>query len=316
MLLRISRCSLLLFGIFLVCGCGSQQVESSADNSYLQSCAVIIEGSELPAEPIRIQEGGLYCLAGNRKCSGTGIIVESDNVTIDLMGNQLIGPGKDSGENYGILTNKHRNLEVRNGTIRDFGDRGIVDRGKEQEPGRKRLIDLRVISNGGCGICIGGYGNVVKNCSCCDNGVSGMCPGGESIVTGNICFRNARNGIHSGRGCVIEGNVVSSNGYSGISSSRGCDIKNNTVYGNNSENKPEHGGINVLNGCFVSNNTLRDNICNNVYIRGVGNTIKGNVITTNGVTRNAVFFVSGDNHCSDNHLFGNEVNYAGVVPVD
>src|SRR3989339_838666 len=56
-----------------------------------------IPGSETPAGTYIISQSGSYYLVGNRSCTYHGIQVQADNVTIDLMGYKLTGPGKDSG---------------------------------------------------------------------------------------------------------------------------------------------------------------------------------------------------------------------------
>ena len=44
-----------------------------------------------PADTVTITQSGSYYLIGDRYCSYTGIRVDTDNVTIDLMGYSLIG---------------------------------------------------------------------------------------------------------------------------------------------------------------------------------------------------------------------------------
>ena len=262
--------SLYFIGSIFFCGC---QTTSPQAHDCMSHC---IPGSSESAEPYLVNEPGRYVLAGNRHCKETGIIIHADHVTLDLMGHELVGPGRDSGENYGILTNNYRNLEVRNGTIRDFGDRGIVDRGKEQPTGYKRILNIRSISNGKCGICIGGPANLVMDCTCVGNGASGICPGYRSRVTGNLCHGNEHIGIHAGRGCLITDNVASENGQTGIVAFCGSTVVGNTVYMNNLINDPNHAGIRVENGCLAKNNTLRGNKQNGFLVRGTGNEIKEN----------------------------------------
>lgn len=57
-------------------------------------------------------------------CIDTGIVISPDNVTLDLNGYALIGT-RDTGKFHGIFLEKVRNIEVKNGTIRDFPDKGI-----------------------------------------------------------------------------------------------------------------------------------------------------------------------------------------------
>jgi hypothetical protein len=306
---------LLIFCImFLAAGCHSLNERNTISNNDISNPIVSIPGSSSPTVPFEINNHGSYYLAGNRLCKGTGIIINSDNVTLDFMGYELAGPGKCSGENYGILTNNYRNLEVRNGTIRNFGDRGIVDRGKEQQSGYKRIINMRIISNGQCGICIGGPGNLIKNCNCSNNGVSGMCPGYGCIVIENICNKNKNNGIHAGRACLIAKNSISENGQSGILAYSGSTIINNTVYANNTSEDVNSAGIYISHGCVVKDNTVRDNNKNNMFVSGSGNLIKDNSITADKILCNGIYFKSNQNVYLDNSLSGNKVDFDGNTP--
>jgi len=62
--------------------------------------------------PYIIGESGSYYLTGDLAytgANGAAITVDVNDVTIDLMGYSLIGPGKGSGTNYGILIFGHSN---------------------------------------------------------------------------------------------------------------------------------------------------------------------------------------------------------------
>ncbi len=290
------------------------QNKKSDTNNNINQPGVSIPGSAVPADIFEINDPGRYYLVGNRLCKGTGINVNSDNVTIDLMGFALIGPGKDSGENYGINTKNHQNIEIINGTVRDFGDRGIVDKGPKLKTGYKRIINIRALNNGACGICIGGPANLILNCTCAQNGASGICPGYRCRVIGNLCHKNKHHGIHPGRGSIIQQNTATENGRYGIFSFCGSSIEDNCVYMNNESNDPNFGGIRLLNGCALRNNVLRDNKQNNLYVEGTGNAIRDNVITANKNPANGIYFKSNQNLCSDNYLFGNKTDLAGQKP--
>jgi len=309
-------CVLFIFS-FLFVGCFSEkkiEFDNSNINSLNSPSNRVIPASSVPAEPYVIKKPGYYSLAGNRLCKGTGLIIEAANVTIDFTGYELVGSGKDSGENYGILTNQYSNLEVRNGTIRDFGDRGIVDRGKQQKAGYRRIISMRVINNGSCGICVGGPANLIKDCICSENGQAGICPGYRCMVVGNLCHSNGSDGILAGRGCTIKQNVVSENDKSGIVAYSGCLVIENTVYMNNRKNEPDSGGIVLENGCLVKSNALRDNGINNIYITDKGNYIQDNSITALKNPGIGIFFSANKNMILNNNFAGNKVDLAGQAP--
>lgn len=271
-----------------------------------------IPGCSEPAVPFHIQKPGVYQLTGHRICAQTGIVIHCANVTLDLGGYTLKGPGKNSGKNYGILTNNFKNITVRNGTIRDFGDRGLVDRGEKRPTGYKRVINVQFLNNGGCGICIGGPANLVQNCICAENGVTGICPGYRSHILNNLCHRNQSNGIHPGRGSIVKGNTVSENGRCGIEAYCGSLIVDNCVYMNNTSDDPNAAGIQVMHGSSVLNNTLRDNRENNLRLMGIGNRIVGNTITGSRFPATGIKALATDNDCKDNTFQGNREDHVGL----
>lgn len=300
----IAVCLMFISG---VCGCVKQ---GYLESNLGLSDGIAIPASNVPAETYVINSPGRYFLTGTRLCKGTGIDVYAQNVTIDLMGNALIGPGKDSGENYGIRTNNHQNLEVINGTIKNFGDRGIVDRGEKRLTGYKRIVNMRVMDNGACGICIGGPGNLIKDCICSGNGVSGICPGWRSTIVGCICHANEHHGIHAGRGSIISGNNTSENGYSGIVAYCGSVVSGNCLYMNNRSDGDELAGMIVMDGCLIKDNTFRDNHISNILVKGKGNTIEGNSITALQNPGIGISLVSKDNFYLENQFYGNKAETA------
>ena len=102
-------------------------------------------GTKITSLPCTIRNPGFYYLSGNLTYSGAGngITVASDDVTLDLMGFRIEGPG-DNGSNYGIYlydgTNGHKNVEIRNGTISGW-DIGLSDNTAGL---RNRALNLRV----------------------------------------------------------------------------------------------------------------------------------------------------------------------------
>ena len=80
--------------------------------------------------PLHHYSPGLYCLEKNLSYSATtgyAIAVAASNVTFNIMGFCLTGPGKASGPNHGININQViNNVEIRNGTIKAFGGHGII----------------------------------------------------------------------------------------------------------------------------------------------------------------------------------------------
>ena len=187
----------------------------------------------------------------------------------------------------GIFMSERSNVEIRNGTVRDFFN-GITEGSSGQN---HRVIDVRVISNGGNGIYLYGTSNLVKGCTVSDNGilssttVSGIYVGNNCTVTGNTAINNGGSatdssyvyGIRVGNDCIVTGNTASSNGNNGTN--RGYNYR---VY-----------GIEAGNGSTVTSNTASNNGAliegsgsDSAYIYGIktgnGSTVTGNTASYNG----------------------------------
>ena len=124
-------------------------------------------GTAITTVPVAITSPGLYYLSNNLTSSGTSnnaITVDADDVTIDLMGFCLTGPGKTSGTgNNGILVAATRtNVEIRNGSIKAFGFDGIQS---APDCTSIRAVGVRVRDTGHYGIDLGGSDNLVMDCA-------------------------------------------------------------------------------------------------------------------------------------------------------
>ncbi len=221
--------------------------------------------------PLTINNSGSYYLTENVNSAGTAITVDDNNVTIDLMGFSLIGPG--SGTNYGIYMNARKNVEIHNGTVRSFGSHGIYEAstsdGKEH-----RAINVRAISNGASGINLMGFGHLVKDCTVAENASHGIYTGDGSTATGNTAYNNVGHGISAGYGCTVAGNTARENQGAGIDAGHGCTVTGNTTYYNQME------GISVGKCCTVIGNTARNNQVTGIEADS-GCTITGNAVYGN-----------------------------------
>ena len=199
-------------------------------SNYAQALDAGPEEVRIPisALPYEITQSGSYYITGDLTVSGTGITVSADNVTIDLMGYSLIGPG--IGANHGIYMNGRSNVEVRNGTITNFGSDGIY----EQSPSatNHRIINMRVVGNEGCGIVLNGHVNLVKDCTASDNNGHGISAGSGSTVTCNTAYDNSSDGIRLLGSSTVTGNTACYNQHNGIFASNSL-LDANTAYDNN-----------------------------------------------------------------------------------
>ncbi|MCX5888339.1 MAG: right-handed parallel beta-helix repeat-containing protein [Deltaproteobacteria bacterium] len=186
-------------------------------------------GTRITSLPYTISNPGFYYLTGNLSFSGTGtgITVASDDVTIDLMGFRISGPGSSA---FGIYlfdgTTGHKNVEVRNGTLTGW-QYGLSD-GSAATSQNNRALNLRVKNCSQTGISLAsGGGNQVKGC------IADSCNIGILVFSGAVsgcAATNCATGIY-GAG-TISGNTVSNIaglGNTGIIITDASNVSGNTV---------------------------------------------------------------------------------------
>jgi hypothetical protein len=248
--------------------------------------------------PFTISASGSYYLVSDLTASN-GITVDVNNVTIDLCGFSLIG-STNSGN--GIYMNGRNNVEVRNGTIRNFN----IGINETSGSGRShRVIGVRAVFNAGEGIQLTGRDHTVQSCTASNNGtlssggsVYGIYAGTRSTVTGNTANNNGTStsatvyGILASDGSTIIGNISSNNGASATAS---------TVY-----------GIKTGDGCTVSGNTAFENGISAVSVYGLyvgqGCSAVGNTVSYNGASASSTvygIYVNGNSLVDQNTAFGN-----------
>jgi parallel beta-helix repeat protein len=235
-------------------------------------------GTQINTVPFTINSPGLYCLAKNLTYSattGNAITVDASDVTIDLMGFCLTGPGKVSGMNYGIRINDGcANVEIRNGILKSFGYQGISTASTACLGAR--VIGLRVRDTGGAGITLNGSNNLVMGCTVMLAGNNGISVGAESLVKGNQVYSNGSFGISAATGSTVMGNLAYLNS-SGLHTSSGCSVTDNSVYSNSNY------GMDIASYSTVTRNTAHSNpsmgIAAGSYCTITNNTTQG---LTNG----------------------------------
>jgi hypothetical protein len=154
-------------------------------------------GTKISTLPYTITTPGFYYLTGNLNYSsttGNAITINADDVTLDLMGFALTGPGAATGTVEAITISGRTNVEVRNGTVRNFFvgvHDGDINNGKKH-----RALNLRV-TNTTFGIIFDGQNHLIKNCSSMDNINTGLHIGSGMIVD---CVAN-----YNGNGIILDG---------------------------------------------------------------------------------------------------------------
>ncbi len=161
-------------------------------------------GVKITSLPKVITSPGFYFVTGNLPCpAGHGITVNSDNVTIDLMGFCLSG----NNSSYGI-TGTGNNVEVRNGTLTGWNH--AIDMWGTQN----RIINLRA-QGGAYGINLGNNGgNLVKGCTCKDYTDTGIYAA-NSTISNNMLTAPAGGALY---GLVGDG-IISANRIAGLNKS-------------------------------------------------------------------------------------------------
>ncbi len=196
---------------------------SAAPASTMVTLDDLQDRTPISSLPYTISSSGSYVLTANLTLAATdtsGITISAPDVTLDLNGYSLTGPGPAAGTSgVGIATTVFLyNIAVSNGTVRDFRGRGVHLSGANHQVWR-----IRAYNNGGNGIDIGtngtisdnavrdnggdgiytGYGTVIRNNSVRGNGGDGI-TAGRSVVIGNACYANTRDGIRAVNSLVAE----------------------------------------------------------------------------------------------------------------
>jgi parallel beta-helix repeat protein len=138
-------------------------------SSYAAEGKIMIGQTPSTTFPIVIDIPGSYVLTSNLQVSTNlnCIQISADNVTLDLNGFALTGPGTGSG-GYGIYLSGYKNITVMNGTVRDFMGSGIYFLSST----KIQLKDLKCSNNGQNGIYVGNA--TVINCIAEENGTDGI----------------------------------------------------------------------------------------------------------------------------------------------
>jgi parallel beta-helix repeat protein len=226
--------------------------------------------------PMMIVEPGVYYLMENIATDGAGITIDSDHVTIDLMGFTLAG-----GTGNGItVINSHIWTRVQNGIVQGWDQHGL-DLGE-----RSVVRDVLAHSNMGNGIQVAGYSWVVDSVGDANFG-HGIVAGFESKIQGCRGTANGENGIWG----TVSVHIVN------------CFANVNTK-----------NGIRVDDYCYVTGSTAQFNDQNEwfdkagIWVSGDDNRIEGNHLVWNNVGLD----IDGN----DNIIVKNTISKCRTVAVD
>lgn len=174
--------------------------------------------------PYTITEPGSYYITGNLSFnSGNGITIESDDVSIDLIGHTITG--WDGGDC--IYSIEQSNITIKNGTVRNCRNGILCDHTGYNIYGIE-VNNIKAFSNL-TGIALIARDSLIKNCIVkwsTNGGIYHGLTGG--IIKGNIVSYSGGTGIYCGACLVIE-NLVNHSGLYGIRTYYGGLVDKNVV---------------------------------------------------------------------------------------
>lgn len=235
-----------------------------------------------------INQPGSYYLTGNiNGVSGkNGIIVLSDNVTIDLNGFAMVGV---SGAQTGIyISSPHSGIRIFNGAIRNWNAGGIYAL-QATESMFERIQVINNIGNanittganceviecvargGGAGGISSGDGCVIERCILQNNANLSLSTGDNCTIVGCTAQQNLVNGINSGAGCAITGCTAKANQGVGISTGNSCMVKGCASFGNNAPGLTSAHGIQTGQGSTITECAVQSN-------NGIGINVAGGCV--------------------------------------
>lgn len=271
--------------------------------------------------PLTITQSGSYYFTGNIVTAGAGIVIDTDDVTIDLMGFKFQG-GTGIGIGTDLITmplTKPKNITIKNGSITGWSEEGV-------HLGLATNVivkNIRASGNTEDGIRVGS-GSLIKECVAEGNGRDGINALDSSSVLDSVARMNGIVGIRAHYRCTVSNctasenitgilvdedttvveSTASSNTLYGITTSLGGHVINCTASDNGEQGIRAVSGYARIEGCSVSRNgeygiSVTANcliIGNNLYFNGRG--VSGGA---------AIFAEFGDNRIDGNHMTRNDI---------
>ena len=263
----------------------------------------------IPPQPIIITEPGSYYLLYNidmtAETGTTAITISVSDVTIDLNGYTIRGPGKNApGWSSGIYAaNNVDRVTVLNGSVRGWPGYGIQLLGRSS-----RIKDVKCVANGYDGINVGENSNV-SGCYASNNGDDGIHVGKGSLITDCAAYNNIY-GIYAPNRTIISNCVSDSNTATGIIGNYYSTIRDCTA------NLNGNVGIAASTGAQVINNSCERNgdtdIDAGIYIANAsaGGRVEGNNVADNHY---GIYALSTRTLIIKNHASGNTIDYSIVA---
>jgi hypothetical protein len=247
-----------------------------------QACATVTGcfPGDTAGFPVTVNGAGSYALTSNLSVSApgvSGIVIAATDVSLDLGGFAIAGPGSCTGSGSGLSctavgsgrgVDGGPRVQVRNGGVRGFGELGV------SLGDRARVDGMIVESNGAGGIAVGlgslvresisssnaGLGfsaeyGVVRGCSATSNKQAGFSGQGTSYV-GNQASLNGTHGIDARGGSLVRDSVASLNAQEGIVVYAGSLVSDNSSTANGASGVAALSTSSIQRNVVVGNNTF------------------------------------------------------------
>jgi parallel beta-helix repeat protein len=251
--------------------------------------------------PETIDFPALVRLAGTIQ-AGLGLTLTSNDITVDLNGHSLVGPG-GTGLNYGInLSGNLQNITVKNGTIRSWGSHGI--NGVDDD--RTSVHNIKANGNGGAGINLR-HVALIEECTAAGNGAEGIKVADSGRVLNSVVDSNTGDGIVTGIGSQVSGStsrlcagdgirvgnnssviactVTDAGGASGPNTSHGIETGFVATVADCTVQSSTGDGINVNGGSRVSRCTTASNAADGIQLADEASAVD---CTSNGNTGDGI----------------------------
>ena len=283
--------------------------------------------------PIVIDQPGSYVLTSNLEVTpgAIGILILSDDVTLDMNGFAIIGDKLGGNNSHGIDARLRRNINIKNGTVRNFFSAGVAinQTAAPNASGRNSIIENVRVSGNGMGI-VANY-CIVKDCVASENNADGIYVCSGSVINCQAYSNGTEDVLYYGGITAYNSTVVHCT--SNFNKSLGIYAANSNIIGCTANNNQKvgiwsylHGGdyrasssilncTTILNGQVgiriegqsrVEGCNVRDNGIGGIYARGSHNYVIKNVLSGHG-TYNISVDDPGTNHVP---LAGDNANIA------
>lgn len=227
----------------------------------------------------KITQSGSYYLTGNVQGVSFkhGIEIAVGGVSIDLNGFELAGTGMAL-DGVSSTVASLANINIRNGTVRNWGDCGI-DLGTVPAS-NSRISDVLCRGNSSIGI-LAGASTIITDCAASQNGNDGINANTACVVERCTALGNLSSGIVVVAGSTVRECIARTNSFHGIALSN----NGNLIIGNNcSGNGAAGDGANIL-VANVQDNRIEGNNCTGAD-RGIDVDGTGNIVIKNTCSGN------------------------------